>query len=164
MTTMYWNNHRALFSSAPEGTHNVLYWWMHSDTGINSSIGCWPSLQGGGMPTHGITQKMKGGGVVCVCVVVGYNEIKSDVLKGVADCKTAKQENWEYLIHAVSQTFPEWPYLDEKRRCGFFCVESRSARAQCWVFTLPCLFVVQLLKCEFLNYSQKFPCRVSLRD
>lgn len=85
---------------------------MHSDCGINSSRGWWPSLQGGGTPAHGITQERGK-------KTVQWNLALYAERRGVTECKTAMQEEWDYLIHRVSQIFPRGQFLDESRCCCF---------------------------------------------
>ena len=88
-------------------------------------------------------------------------EIKPYVQKGVTECKTARQEERDYLIHRVSQIFPRRQFLDESR-CCCFCEARWSARAGCYVFTLSCSFIVQLVTCEvwFSQLLTTFPCTV----
>lgn len=137
--------------------HGILLWWIYSDSGINSSHGWWPS-QGAGWGHAYAWHHSKEEGKK----KVQWDEAWSEK-KGVIECKTASQEEWDYLIHGVSQIFPKRQFLDQSRYCW---VEHWSARAGCYVFTLSHSFVVQLVTCEvwFSQLSTQIPMHALLAD
>lgn len=133
---------------APIVKHGVLIWWMYSDSGINSSHGWWPSLQGGDTPTHGITQKRK------------EKKVKSSLIckkKGLLSAKQPGKKGETIWSIAWVRFFPGdnnvWMKAD--------AVAFAWSVGQCF-HPVPPFFIVQLVTCEvwFSQLVTKFPCSV----
>ncbi len=150
LTTMY----RATFSAGPEGSHCWTWcphlmdaqWQQNKQLHWLVTLVAWARL-----PMAWLTRGRK------------KSTVKSSFIckKGVTECKTARQEKWDYLIHRVSQSFPRGRFLDESR-CCCLCGVHWSSCAGCCVFTLSHSFIVQLVLCEvwFSRLVKKFPCTV----
>lgn len=73
----------------------------------------------------------------------------------------ARREEWDYLIHRMSQIFPRRQCQDESR-CCCFCMECWSTWQDVMFSLCPHVYIVQLVTCElwFSQLVTKFACTV----
>lgn len=102
---------------------------MYNDSGINSSRGWWPSLQGGDTPTHAI--------------IYSKQEKKKAWQKEDTKCKTETVTIWS--ITWVIFVFPGNDVKMKADAVAFAC--SIGHRMQDVVLSLSCIFIIQLGMC-----------------
>lgn len=130
---------------APIVEHVVLIWWMHNDSGIKSIHGWWPSKQGRGHAHtwhHSREEERK----------IQWNQAWS--VQGGYWVQNSQEEEWDHLIHRVSQFFPRRQFLHESR-CCCICMAHWSNHAGCCFFHTVPLLCCTAANMQSLNFSQK---------